>query len=224
MPGRLLPPFPLDAARLPHARLPLHSFEESDKEMTGEGLVRESESGAVSRRDGGSPRAGCSASIVDVPPRLQNGRMDLLPTGGRRFEIEEIDEGRSFPRAGVRFSQDSGCGEPPAETVGKALQAYALLTDSSGQDTPEERAPELGFRLAAISGGHGFRQMLLASPGEAERMERAAGHLAWLVRGKQTRRAVKQTRRAVKQTRRAVKNVARSNGHGRQVLELGEEK
>jgi Lon protease-like protein len=209
MPGRLLPLFPLDVAMLPHARLPLHIYEERYKEMIGECLETESEFGVVLRRAEGILRAGCTASIVDVLKRYEDGRMDILTAGRRRFEIEEIDEGRSFLRAEVRFYQDSEYDEPAAETVSKARQAYALLTDSSEQDTPDERAPELSFRLAAISGDHDFRQMLLASLSEAERMEKVAEHLAWLV--------------FRKQTQRAMKKVASTNGHGRHVLGFGEQ-
>lgn len=209
MPGRLLPLFPLDVALLPHARLPLHIYEERYKEMIGECLEKESEFGVVLRRAEGILRAGCTASIVDVLKRYEDGRMDILTAGRRRFEIEEIDEGRSFLRAEVRFYQDSEYDEPAAETVSKALRAYALLTDSSEQETPDKRAPELSYRLAAISDDHDFRQMLLAMLSEAERMEKVADHLAWLV--------------FRKQAQRAIKRVARSNGHGRHAVEFGEE-
>ncbi|MBA3972885.1 MAG: hypothetical protein C0504_01550 [Candidatus Solibacter sp.] len=210
MAGRLLPLFPLDVALLPHARLPLHIFELRYKEMIGECLEQESEFGVVLRRAEGILRTGCTATIVDVLKRYDDGRLDILAIGRRRFEVDGIDNQRSFPRGEVRFYQDSEYDEPAAETVSKARQAYALLTDISGQDTPDERAPELSFRLAAISDDHDFRQMLLASLSEAERMEKVAEHLAWLV--------------FRKQTQRAIKKVARSNGHGRHVAEFGEEK
>jgi Lon protease-like protein len=136
--------------------------------------------------------------------------MDILAAGRRRFEIEEIDEGRGFLRAEVRFYQDSEYDEPAAETVSQARQAYTLLTDSSEQETPDERGPELSFRLAAISDDHDFRQTLLAMLSEAERMEKVAEHLGWLV--------------FRKKAQRAIKKVARTNGHGRHVVEFGEEK
>lgn len=210
MAGRLLPLFPLEVALLPHARLPLHIFEERYKEMIGECLEQESEFGVVLRRGDGILRAGCTATIEKVLQRYDDGRMDILTVGRRRFEIEEIDNERDYLRGEVRFYQDSEYEEPAAEAVRKAMIAHAALAGPDGEETPAENAPDLSFRLAAISEDHDFRQMLLASLSEAERMEKVAEHLAWLV--------------FRKQTQQAMKKVARSNGHGRHVAEFGEEK
>jgi Lon protease-like protein len=209
MAGRLLPLFPLEVALLPHARLPLHIFEERYKAMIGECLEQESEFGVVLRRGEGILRAGCTATIEKVLDRYEDGRMDILTIGRRRFEIEEIDHERDYLRGEVRFYQDSEFEEPSAETVRKAMLAHAALAGPAGEETPDVNAPDLSFRLAAISDDHDFRQMLLASLSEAERMEKVAEHLAWLV--------------FRKQTQQAMKKVARSNGHGRHVAEFGEE-
>lgn len=208
MPGRLLPLFPLDVAMLPHARLPLHIFEERYKEMIGECLTQESEFGVVLRQGEGILRAGCTASIEEVLKKYDDGRMDILTVGRRRFEIEDVDNERSFLRGEVRFYQDSEYEEPDPEAVRKAMHAYALLAATAGDYAPDEKAPDLSFRLAAVSDDNDFRQLLLATLSEAERMEKVAEHLAWLV--------------FKKQTQRAMKKVARSNGHGKHVAEFGE--
>lgn len=210
MTGLLLPLFPLDVALLPHARLPLHIFEQRYKEMIGECLDQNSEFGIVLRRGEGILREGCTASIDNVMKRYDDGRLDILVIGRRRFEIQEIDNQRSFLRGEVRFYQDSEYEEAAPEMVLKAMQAYALLSGTSEADSPDERAPELSFRLAAISDDNDFRQTLLVMRSEAERMEKVAEHLAWLV--------------FRKQTQREIKKVARSNGHGHHVVEFGEEK
>lgn len=210
MAGHLLPLFPLELALLPHARLPLHIFEQRYKLMIAECLDQDAEFGIVLRRGQGILREGCTASIDAVLKRYDDGRMDIIALGRRRFQIEEINQERDFLRAEVRFFQDAQYDEPAPETVSKATQAYAILAEHAGGEIPDERAPELSFRLAAISDDHDFRQMLLAMLSEAERMEKVAEHLAWLV--------------FKKQAQRAIKRVARSNGHGRHVVEFGEEK
>jgi len=209
MPGRLLPIFPLEVALLPHARLPLHIFEDRYKDMIGECLEQEGEFGVVLQRGQGILRVGCSASIEQVLKRYDDGRLDILTVGRKRFEIEEIDTERSFMRAEVRYFQDTEFKEPPREIVERALEIHRVLNASEKEPQPSPDAPELSFRLAAISDDHDFRQQLLSLVSEAERMEKVAEHLAWLV-----------YRRG---TREIMKKVVRSNGHGRHIAKFGEE-
>lgn len=204
-----MPIFPLELALLPHARLPLHIFEDRYKEMVGECLEQESEFGVVLQRGQGILRAGCSASIEQVLKRYDDGRLDILTVGRRRFEIEEIDTERSFMRAEVRYFQDTEFNEPAREIIERALEIHQALNTSEEEPQPSPDAPELSFRLAAISDDHDFRQQLLSMVSEAERMAKVAQHLAWLVYRQGTREAMHK--------------VVRSNGHGRHIAKLGEE-
>jgi Lon protease-like protein len=208
MPGRLLAIFPLEVALLPHARLPLHIFEDRYKEMIGECLEHNSEFGVVPRRDQGILRTGCSASIEQVIERYADGRLDILTVGRRRFEIEDIDTERSFMRAEVRYLEDTDFAEPPKEVVERALEIYRKLNAGEAGPEPQPNAPELSFKLAAISDDQDFRQQLLAMTSEVERMEKVAEHLAWLAYREGTRETMKQ--------------VVRSNGHGRHITKIGE--
>ena len=208
MPGRLLPLFPLELTLLPHERLPLHIFEDRYKEMIGECLDQESEFGVVLQRGQGILRSGCSASIEQVTKRYGDGRLDIVTLGRRRFEIVEIDTERSFLRAEVRYIQDSEFDDPLAESVERSLAAHAVLAGEGSGQTPAVNAPELSYRLTAVSDDHDFRQTLLSMRSEAERMEKVAEHLEWLV--------------FKRKTQRAMKKVAGSNGHGRHMAGLGE--
>ena len=209
MAGPLFPLFPLELALLPHARLPLHIFEDRYKEMISECLENSSEFGVVLRREAGILRVGCSASIEKVLQRHEDGRMDILTVGRRRFNIESINTERSYLQAEVEFFQDPEFVEPEPAALARALAAHGKL--APGKLPPEAPAsePGLSFRLAAASDDQDFRQVLLSIESEAERMDRVAEHLEWLV--------------FRQDTRSVMKKVAGSNGHGRHVKEFGEE-
>jgi len=206
MPGRLLPIFPLGITLLPHERLPLHIFEDRYKEMIGECIETRSEFGIVLQKGDGILRAGCTASIEQVAKRYADGRMDITIAGRRRFQIGELDTERAFLRAEVTFISDEQLEEPSAELAARALAAHQSLTKA--EPASPQDAHELSFRLAAASDDHDFRQVLLSTLSEAERLEKVAEHLTWL--------AFK------RRTQRTMAKVAKSNGHGRHVSGFGE--
>lgn len=206
MPGRLLPIFPLGVTLLPQEVLPLHIFEDRYKEMIGECLDHGSEFGIVLQKVEGLLRTGCTASVEKVAKRYEDGRLDIVTVGRRRFEIRELDSERSFLRAEVGYVLDEELESPPAETVARAVAAYEAVADKGS--VPGLGAPELSFRLATVSDDQDFRQVLLSTLSEKERMEKVAEHLSWL--------AFK------RRTQRTMKKAAKSNGHGRHVSGFGE--
>jgi Lon protease-like protein len=206
MPGRLLPIFPLGITLLPHERLPLHIFEDRYKEMIRECLELGVEFGVVLQKGEGILRTGCTASVEQIVKKYEDGRLDILTAGRRRFEILELNTERSYLRADVSPVLDEDFEDPEPETVNRAMAAYESL--AGAESGPPRNAPELSFRLAAVSEDQDFRQVLLSTLSEAERMEKVAEHLAWLV--------------FRRRTQRAMKRVARSNGHGKHMAGFGE--
>ena len=91
-----LPLFPLNVVLFPGMRMPLHIFEERYKTMIGQCVEREQPFGVVLIKEGkevGDPaepfRTGTSARITRVA-RLEEGRMNIVTHGERRFELVEI--------------------------------------------------------------------------------------------------------------------------------------
>src|SRR3712207_8031259 len=64
----------------------LHIFEERYKQMVNECLDRESEFGMVLADESGTRRVGCTAKIVELVERYEDGRMLILVEGSRRFK------------------------------------------------------------------------------------------------------------------------------------------
>ncbi len=176
----LLPLFPLDLVLFPGAPLPLHIFEERYKEMIGEciaqkrpfGIVRAMASQAVAE-------VGCTADIVEVVKKYDDGKLDIVCEGRRRFEVVQLDQERSFLRAEVNFFDDEP-DSPSADDASKAITSYTelmKLVDSEGE-TPEADDPQLSFHLVApLPVDLDFKQTLLASRSEAKRIAMTAEYL-----------------------------------------------
>jgi Lon protease-like protein len=205
MPERLLALFPLQAVLLPHAVLPLHIFEERYKEMIGECIDLECEFGVIQARGKGILRTGCTASIEQVLKRYDDGKMDIVTVGRRRFEIAELNDERSFLRASVEFFDDLDSTPAPPELVTRAMAKYLelLQLEQKEEEPPDPEDPGLSFRLGQVSGDLDFRQLLLALRTEAERMKRVAEHLTFLCY------------RA--RAKEALNKVSRGNGHGHHI-------
>jgi Lon protease-like protein len=170
-----IPLFPLNAVLFPGTALPLHIFEERYREMVGECLRGEKAFGVVRAERDQMALVGCTAKIVRVIERYADGRMDILCEGERRFEIDGLDDSRSFLQADVSFFEDEGAGSTRQEREDCAALHFATL-HFAGIESPSTHldlnAP-VAFQLAdALPSDLGFKQFLLASRSDAERTTR----------------------------------------------------
>ena len=76
-----IPLFPLGLVLLPQMPLPLHIFEERYKLMIGECLRENRQFGIVYFNGTDIQTAGCTASILKVMKRYEDGRLDILTRG-----------------------------------------------------------------------------------------------------------------------------------------------
>jgi Lon protease-like protein len=164
----LLPLFPLSVVLLPGNRLPLHIFEDRYKEMIGIILQTRGEFGVVMAADGGIAQIGCTAALERVAREYEDGRLDIETVGRRRFSIVSLDEEKSYLRAAVDFFDDEGP-EGAAELRRQAIQACAGFASVPEVD---ERHPYLSFQLAAPIEDLSFRQTMLQSRSEHDRLRR----------------------------------------------------
>src|SRR4051794_8128951 len=208
MPESLLPIFPLQLVLLPGASLPLHIFEERYKEMIGQAITNSSEFGIVQAGDRGILNVGCTAVVEKVVERYEDGRLDILCRGQRRFEIILLNEERDYLRASVSmFDDEEDESETPAELRRTALAAYALLIGSQEQqEEADTRDPRLSFRISALIDDLGVKQTMLSLRSERERLTQLTTFLPqYLARLKRTAH---------------VRKVAPRNGHG--MIRIGE--
>ena len=170
-----IPLYPLDMVLFPGAALPLHVFEERYREMVGE-CIRENQPFGVVRSDGEQMAIiGCTARIVRVVDRYDDGRMNILCEGVQRFEIEALDESRKFLQADVEFFEDTGAGSSRVDREDCAALHFATL-HMAGIEAPAMHVDlnrPVAFQLAdALPSDLGFKQQLLASRSDADRTSR----------------------------------------------------
>lgn len=168
----LLPLFPLEIVVFPGAPLPLHIFEPRYKEMIGECLSQNRPFGMVRAKENALSAIGCSARIIEVIKKYEDGRLDIAAEGAQRFEIIQVNQERSFLQAEVAFFDDepSIVSKTAADTV---IQLHEQLFAVMGQTVEIDRDEAfLSFRLAQdLPVDLDFKQTLLEMKSEAERVE-----------------------------------------------------
>lgn len=189
----LLPLFPLELVLLPEEPLPLHIFEERYREMIGECL--QAKTSGFGRQDFGVVLAkgqeisnvGCSAQIVTVTRKYDDGRMDILTVGKRRFEILLTNEEKSYLRASVEFFDDEGPdtpGETEAENAVRLFREIMRRLHQASEMPVQLPQPyrHLSFRLAAsLPLALEFKQRLLSLRNEPERLQQVVHSMDQLI-------------------------------------------
>ncbi len=176
----LLPLFPLELVLFPGSQLPLHIFEDRYKEMVGECLEQKRAFGVVRAMSGQAlAEVGCTAEIVEVVKKYEDGQLDILCEGRQRFEVVQLDQERSYLRAEVNFFDDEP-DSPDPEHAKRALASYGELMSlvDSEAEAPEADDPQLSFHLVAgLPVDLDFKQTILASRSEAKRIAMTAEYL-----------------------------------------------
>ena len=171
----IIPLFPLSVVLLPSMPLPLHIFEERYKEMMGEVIQAKSEFGVVFAKDDGIVNIGCTATVERVMRRYDDGRLDLLAIGQRRFQIASLDQEKSFLRAEVEFFNDDDATEVPLDLRQRATAAFKDLAtaedESGGAASPAWEKTRVSFQLARYIDDFDKRQTVLSLRSEIERLE-----------------------------------------------------
>ncbi|TCJ19696.1 hypothetical protein E0L93_04105 [Rubrobacter taiwanensis] len=173
-----IPLFPLNVVLMPGTPLPLHIFEERYKQMVNECLETGSEFGMVLSDESGTREVGCTARIVELVQRFEDGRMLILVEGSRRFRLRNILSGRRPYYVGeVEYLAEETPGD---EVTGLAEECIALLERvveiaTEGEVDIEVEPPyrNLSFAIAGrIEFETEVRQQILELPSERERLEK----------------------------------------------------
>jgi Lon protease-like protein len=168
----LLPLFPLDLVLLPGAPLPLHIFEPRYKEMIGECIEKKNLFGVVRAQESSLADVGCTAEIVAVTKRYDDGRMDIVTQGRERFELLEVNQERAFLRGEILYLSDEPEQPTPQERE-RAIELHRqiLALASAQQDLAQENDLPLSYQLAgSLPLDLDFKQQLLALRSEAARI------------------------------------------------------
>ena len=175
----LLPIFPLELVLFPGTPLPLHIFEERYREMIGECLAQKRPFGVVRAMAQAVAEVGCTAEIIEIVKKYEDGKLDIICEGRQRFEVVQLDQERSFLRAEVSFFEDDlEPGSP--DHAQKAIDCYKELMSmvETESEVPEPEDPQLSFHLIApLPVDLDFKQTILASRSEAKRITMTSEYL-----------------------------------------------
>ncbi len=187
-----LPLFPLGMVLFPGAPLPLHIFEERYKTMIGNCLERNEPFGVVLIKEGrevGDPAepfpTGTTARVLRSE-LLDEGRMNIMTKGERRFVISEVTRQVPYLVGLVRYL-DEPVGDGVAELMTELDEEYRALVQgltalaggyASQVEMPEDPV-ELSYSIAASLNIQPLvRQSLLEATSAAARL----AHLVPLLR------------------------------------------
>src|SRR3954447_25173582 len=85
--SRRLPIFELPLVLLPGEQIPLHIFEERYKRMIEGALESGEPIGIVLNDEAGARNVGCTAHVTELLERYEDGRLDVVVTGGAPFRV-----------------------------------------------------------------------------------------------------------------------------------------
>src|SRR4051794_4551457 len=167
--------FPLGIVLLPTETVPLHIFEPRYRELIGECIEEDREFGLVYADEGGIRELGTRARVAAILERFDDGRLNIVVEGGRRFVVERLTQGHSFMTAEVADVEDDP-GDVEEEARAEAAGAFRALAALAGAETEvDDDSPELSFVLAGqVELAVDAKQQLLESRSEQERLELVA--------------------------------------------------
>ena len=181
-----LPLFPLNLVLFPGMPLPLHIFEERYKAMIGDCLRNNTPFGVSLIRSGqevGSPAepftTGTTARVLRSE-LLEQGRMNILTKGERRYEVIEITQEEPHVAALVKLLDEpvgenfAGVSAELTEEYTKLIRGLTTLSGGYMSDvTIPEDPVELSYMIAAnLDAPTPLRQELLEVPTAADRLNR----------------------------------------------------
>ena len=167
---------------MPGAPLPLHIFEERYKQMVDECLESGAEFGMILADEAGTRQVGCTAKIVELVQRYDDGRMVILVQGARRFKLNNVMTGKPYYVGDIEYLED----EPVEDVSALAEECIALLervieTATEGSVGIEVEPPyrNLSFAIAGrIEFDLEARQEILELSTEEERLAKVKELLA----------------------------------------------
>ena len=187
----IIPIFPLGLVLLPEMFLPLHIFEERYKSMMKACMEQRMEFGIVYFIGKQFQTKGCTARIVEILKRYDDGRLDIMTQGENRFAIKELFDEKPYLQAKVEFFDDQPEENTSAENFQKLAQRGIQMlrqinttTDQyeNNQFTGRLDIKSVSFSIAA-SDGFSFeeKQQFLGMTSTLQRLRKAVKALEKIV-------------------------------------------
>jgi Lon protease-like protein len=176
-----LPLFPLNVVLLPGADMPLHIFEPRYRQMVRECLDEKTPFGMLLALPNGMAGTGCTAEILEVANRYDDGRCDILTIGREPFRVIELFTDEPLMRAEVDYLEDRAASidqRVSRELVDLYETCHTLIFDDYPRDLDACAELPISYRIAAkLPMDLLWKQRVLELRSEAERQERLVAYL-----------------------------------------------
>ncbi|HVO56718.1 MAG TPA: LON peptidase substrate-binding domain-containing protein [Dongiaceae bacterium] len=176
-----LPLFPLNVVLLPGTDMPLHIFEPRYRQMVRECLETRTAFGMLLALPKGIAGTGCTAEILEVTKRYEDGRCDILAIGRDPFRVTQLFTDDPLLQGDVDFLEDQA-GPVPRQITRDLQELYetchTLVFGDYPRNIREDSPIELSYRIAGtLPMELRWKQSILELRSEAERQERLVMYL-----------------------------------------------
>lgn len=148
--------FPLGLVLFPGLPLPLHIFEDRYKQMIGE-CIDTGEPFGLIYIDGTQMRTiGCTAKVEDIIKQYDDGKLDLIARGDRRFRLLGIEEDTPYHVGRVQYLDETPePGTPQLDRiVAQTLSQLKRLAQITGSEIDFETLREMDpMRISYLVAG-----------------------------------------------------------------------
>src|SRR5258707_6149264 len=176
-----LPLFPLNVVLLPGADMPLHIFEPRYCKMVRSCLDTKSRCGMLLVLPTVMAGTGCTAEILEVTTRYDDGRCDILPVGREPFRVVELFTDDPLLHGQVDYLDDLVA--PIDSQLSRQLvelyeTCHTLIFEDYPRDFDQSTDAEISYMVAAkLPMDLLCKQRVLELRSEAERQERLVAYL-----------------------------------------------
>jgi ATP-dependent Lon protease len=173
--------FPLNVVLFPGELLPLHIFEPRYRRMVRECLDAKSPFGMLLALPNGVAHVGCSAEILEVIKRYNDGRMDILAVGRHPYRVVDLFTNDPLLEGTVDYLEER---ESPIDLQNRERLielyevCYTLLFSGMPANFAQSPSETLSFVIAnALPLDLLWKQQILELRSEAERQDRLLRYL-----------------------------------------------
>lgn len=195
--SEILPLFPLNVVLFPQSQLHLHIFEDRYKILISECVTYDSFFGINFVHESDIRPVGCTAAVKQVLKRYEDGRMDIIVEGRRRYRLHNmVDAPHPYHCGRISWVEDH------AEETDEALRRTAVrlhnefvrtvFTGMVEQVDPEDIRKTRSFHLVQKAGMElQQRHTMLAMQSENQRLGFLVRHLESVMPLLSSRKSVK---------------------------------
>jgi Lon protease-like protein len=144
--------------------------------MVNECLEQEGEFGMVFADESGTRQVGCTAKIVELVERYEDGRMLILVEGSRRFKLNNVLTGKPYYMGEIEYFQDEveeDVGTLAEECIALLERVVEAATEGSVGIEIEPPYRNLSFAIAGrVEFEPEVRQQILELTSEQQRLQK----------------------------------------------------